>query len=163
MSEWKIGLSGCQLLWVPTFPWKGDGHFPNNGPSSFSYSQSSPMTSNINLAQNLGCPSTFYNQQHIKSFGPDDIRSFVVTSVSHFNPDSQSIQRKENGTSENWLLQKYFKKMNSRKAGLNLITKDPTIKSGEQTRSLRWPHSKRLRCCFAYSFSAGAGLGSSQI
>lgn len=162
MGEWKIRLSGCQLLWVLTFPWKGDGHFPNNGPSSFSYSQSSPMTSNINLAKNLGCPSTFYNQQHIKPFGPDDIRSFVVTSVSHFNPDSQSIQRKENGASENWLLQKDFKIMNRSKTGLKPVTKDPTIKWGERTRSLRWPRSKRLCCCFASHFSAGAGLGSSQ-
>lgn len=162
MGKWKIGLSGCQLLWALTSPWKGDGHFPNNGPSSFGYSQSSPMTSNINLAQNLGYPSTFYNQQHIKSFGPDDNRSFVVTSVSHFNPDSQSIQRKENGASENWLQQKYFKKMNRRKAGLKLIMKGPTIKSGERTRSLRWPRSKRLCCCFAYGFSAGADLGSSR-
>jgi len=59
------------------------------------------MTSNTNLAQNLGCPGTFYNQEHIKSFGPDDNCSFVVTSVSHFNPDSQSIQRKGNSASEN--------------------------------------------------------------
>lgn len=32
-------------------------------------------------------------------------------------------------------------RMNRRKAGLNLITKDRTIQSGERTSSLRWPRS----------------------
>lgn len=163
MGEWKIGLSGCQLLWVLTFPWKGDGHFPNNGPAL------SVTASQVPWHQILIWHGTWAVQVHFITnsiSNPLDLMTFapfVVTSVSHFNPDSQSIQRKENGTSENWLLQKYFKKMNRRKAGLSLVTKDPTIKSGEHTRSLRWPHSKRLCSCFEYSFSAGAGLGSSQI
>lgn len=152
MGGWAVSF--CE---PPAPRWKGAGHFPTNGPSSFGYSQSSPMTSNINLAHNLGCPSAFCNQQRIQSLGPDDNHSFVVTLFSHSNPDSQSIQRKE-WCFRGLIMAKVLQKMNRGKAGLRLITKDPTIKPREWTRSLSWSHSKRLCCYFAHSFSAGQPL-----
>lgn len=164
MGGWEIGLSGCQLPWAPAPRWKGDGHFPNNVSSFLLYSQSSPMTSNINLAHNLGCPNAFYNQQHIKSLGPDDNHSFVVTSFSHFNPNSQPIQRKE-WCFRGLITAKELQNMKGGKAELQLVTKDPTIKSREWTRSLRWSHSKRLCCYFEQrqNFSAGAEFGASWL
>lgn len=164
MGGWEIGLSGCQLPWAPAPRWKGDGHFPNNVSSFLLYSQSSPMTSNINLAHNLGCPNAFYNQQHIKSLGPDDNHSFVVTSFSHFNPNSQPIQRKE-WCFRGLITAKELQNMKGGKAELQLITKDPTTKSREWTRSLRWSHSKRLCCYFEQrqNFSAGAEFGASWL
>lgn len=148
MGGWEIGLSGCQLPWAPAPRWKGDGHFPNTVSSFFLYSQSSPMTSNINLAHNLGCPNALYNQQHIKSLGPDDNHSFVVTPFSHFNPNSQWKDWCFRGV----ITAKVLQNMKEGRAELQLITKDPTIKSREWTRSLRWSHSKRLLFCAEAEF-----------
>lgn len=50
--------------------------------------------------------------------------------LSQFKGKRTALQRTD-------YCKKYFKKMNGQEAGLNLITKDPTIKLGEHTRSLR--------------------------